>query len=289
MRINRDFLILTSIVLSAVGCSVEAGKIPVASMARPPEVMEKTRDELKSTLTELQASVAMVGRVQRVIQRGLSERDVDASGDPVPANLFAPSNADTLTFDREHPERFEYRINNSASFALRTRSGGKIEVILAGTLDDTGEKIVIKDAKLEVIHARPDDRQVFHILYEKQTTDDGMATTEWSIDFRQLSDLYRNMGGEDAAIAALEGFLEVRISETETHVVAEDFALSRNEISVIFEKVEIHIIRGSAPSNDIQIKGHVDQNGIRKGEFSVSRAADSEKLEFALKLDVDTQ
>lgn len=272
--------------LALAGCSVEAGKIPRTSAVRPPEVVAKTRGEVKSTLNELHESVAMIGRVQSVIQRGLSERDVAAGGSPIPANLLSASDADTLTFDDAHPERFEYRLNNSAAFSLRTKSGGKVEIVLVGTLDDLGDHVTIKDAKLDVSHTKGDDHQVFHILFEKHTSQDGTPTTEWSVDFRQLSELYQDMGGEDEAIASLSGSVEIRVSANETHVSAKDFTLNRDDVSVVFEEVEIHLVRGAESSNDVKVKGHVDQAGKRRGEFAVARAAANNGTELALNLDI---
>ncbi len=274
------------LVLASVGCSVEAGKIPDGSITRPPKIIDLTRGEIQSTLGKLHASVAMVNRLESVIQRGLEERDVDMGPPTGTAHLLAPSEGDTLTFDSNHPEKFKYRFNNSASFHMRTLSGGKVEIALAGTLDAREERVAIKDAKLDVIHEKPDGTRVFHIIYEKSNTDSGERQTEWSMDLRQLSELYQDMGGEDEGIATLQGFLEFRISTSQTHMTAKDFALIRDDISVVFEEIEVHLVHGASSQNGVKAKGHVDQGGVRRGQFSVARVAHGTSTALELSIDV---
>ena len=81
------------------------------------------------------------------------------NGNDFPASVDH-SDADTLTFSPEHKERIQYRLNNRATTNLNNRFGGKIQIVLLGTLDDGGDKLAIKDAKLEVIHERALDRHV---------------------------------------------------------------------------------------------------------------------------------
>lgn len=267
-------------------CTVESGKLPVGTNKLTSEIDVKTRGEIKSALTELNKSIAMINKVQNVIQRGLAERDLDTGSNPSRDSLLAPSESDTLTFDTVTPERFEYRLTNSTSLSLNTRAGGKIQVLLIGTLDDTGEAIAIKDARLEVVHETSDGNQVFKILYEKNTLEEGLETTEWSIDFRQLSNLYRAMGGDDEAIAALSGSLEVRISKFETSVTANDFSLTHKDLVVVFEKVDIQFNNELLNNNKIVVKGYVDQGTSRRGSFAVSKDTRSNSTEFNVIIDI---
>lgn len=265
-------------------CSVEAGKIPTAAIVHDEDTVVKTRSEIRSSLSEIQNSVALVGRVQTMIQRGLEDRSLDmgqASLQPG-GQFMAPSEADILTFDPTHPERFSYQLNNSASVNIKTKTGGTVNVVLTGSLDDRGDRVVLKDAKLDVIHSTTNERQVFHVLFEKHTDSDGEATTDWSVDFHQLNALYRAMSGETESLSMLEGTLEVSISKQRTSVAAKEFVLRRHDIVVSFDEIDIELAVQPVKTQRLNVSGHVDQAGIRKGEFSVKQDRSAQGAEFKL-------
>lgn len=276
--------------IGLLGCSVEAGKIPTAMTVLTPEGELRARTEIKTSLSEIQSSVALIGRVQSVIQKGLEEHDIK-TGEIAdqPLNLIIPSDADSLTFDKDHPEKFEYRLNNSASVSLKTKSGGHLDIVLTGTLDDLGDHFALRDAKLEVIHERELDRKTFEILVEKKTDQSGVVVTEWLLDFHQLDELYRAISGKDEAnLTNMNGVLSVRLSTNEATVTAKDFSMSHKDVRVTFDVVDVNVSniegRDGRKPRKVLVSGYADRAQTRLGTFLVShQSADSVgefKVEF---------
>lgn len=271
-------------VIPVFGCSVESGQIPSASAVVSPEGQNRARAEVKSTLTGLQASLGVVGRLQSLVQRGLADRSVDAGTTNDPSlSLLTPSDTDALMFDEVHPEKFEYRLNNSTTISLKTKSGGHIDIVLSGTLDDLGNHFAIRDAKLEITHDRDGNRSVFKILTETKTEQNGVPFTEWQVDFHQLSELYRAMGGqEESTLTVMNGVLTVHMSKENSTIVAKDFSIRNKNVLVAFEVVDVNVETSGQKkgNNKVLVTGHVDKDGKRMGEFSISHKSSASEADL---------
>lgn len=269
--------------VTMVGCSVESGKVPSAAVVVSPESQTRARAEVKATLADLQSSIGVVGRLQSLVQRGLADRNIDAGSASDPSlSLLTPSDTDALTFDQTHPEKFEYRLNNSTTISLKTKSGGHIDIVLSGTLDDLGNHFAIRDAKLEITHDRDGKRNVFKILAETRTEQNGVAFTEWQVDFRRLGELYQAMGGQDeSSLTVMNGVLTVHMSKDNSNISAKEFSIQNKHVLVAFDVVDVHVDTSPGKKgNKVLVSGHVDRDGKLMGEFSVSHQSSASEADL---------
>lgn len=290
MSIKGNFgLALAAVSLIAIfSCKVESDQVPHASIIIAPEIEQKSRLEIKSVLTQLTASTALLSRVQNVLQRGLKEQD-SVSGPISPAkplNILEPSEADTLSFSSERPEAFEYRLNNSAGLSLQTRSGGQLSFTLSGTVNQNGERVDIIDAKLDVLFVSQTGEQKFHILTQSHRDVNGEYGTDWSIDFSQLNALNEAAVGEAETAANISGVLTVHVSKSRTDVSATSFRQVSGDMVIFFDTLEIHMTNESSQLTEAKVSGRVERGGNQVGEFSIIKATGQGVGEFHLSLNL---
>ncbi|MCX6123430.1 MAG: hypothetical protein NTV34_01570 [Proteobacteria bacterium] len=152
MKLAVQTLAVVVCLVSIHSCSVQSGPLPVGVESQEPEMVALGRTEIKDILTGLSVSAQAVNRIQSVLKRGLEAREetpesagarsLTLSGQ----NLLEPTNGDSMTFDADRPERFEYRLNNSTSLNLKTKSGGKITMTLSGSLIELTPEDAIESA-----------------------------------------------------------------------------------------------------------------------------------------------
>lgn len=289
MRPMRGFLLAVVTMTFPVvsGCSVEAGKIPSVAAEPSDQFRREGTLEIRSTMAHLMDSAALISRIQNTIQRGLAENQVNTDAvSSSPSGLLETSEADVLTFDKDQPEKFKYRLNNSASLSLTTKSGGRVSVILEGSIDDSSGKIKIKDSKVDIVHETANGNQSFRILVETNTSVNGEHATQWQIDFSQLGALYRDIGGEDEATANLKGVLTVRVSESGVAVSAKDLKQVAGEVEITYDVIDIDMSIAPKGLRKLNVSGSVDQKKKRVGAFAVIRSTSGNSTEMSFKLDM---
>lgn len=268
------------------GCSVQSGKIPVGTAEISPALAAQGRAEIKERLSSVYQTTAAITRIHNVVKRGLADRDQNQGSQnaAVDSLMFEPSAADTLIFDENHPEAFQYRLNNTTTMNLKTKAGGKITFVLSGSLEEINGKVKIKNAKLDVQHESRGASQTFHLLVETHTNNTNETTTVWSLDFSELSSLYREMGGDDTALAKLSGNIQITMSNERTDISGKNFSTRQNDVAVTFDILEIHAINNPFKLEAINVSGSITRDNSDVGQFSVERNSLNGSTELSLNL-----